>query len=255
VTAGAPVVASEPAWSPDGAKLACTVYRDDMPAIAVINRDGSGERRPTDPAAPDGHPAWSPDGSQIAFSRIMGPHDNRIHVMSADGEDVRTLTGRQASEFAPAWHPSGRTLLFSDADTHTLVKFDLADERRESIAAAAWFAEWSPDGRRIAARIGTDVYVMDGDGDNLRRLTQHPAHDSEPSWSPDGRQLVFTSDRDGITQIYRIDADGGNVRRLVAGRSLDTNPAWWGPSKLAVTSRERRATMWGWLRTRAIATR
>jgi TolB protein len=48
----------------------------------------------------------------------------------------------------------------------------------------------------------------------LTRLTNHPAIDTEPSWSPDGKEIVFTSDRGGKAQIYRMRADGGNVERV-----------------------------------------
>ena len=58
-----------------------------------------------------------------------------------------------------------------------------------------------------------DIYVMDNDGSNQRRLTNNPLAEWDPSWSPDGKRIVFTSDRDeraGNRQIYVMDADGGN---------------------------------------------
>ena len=58
-----------------------------------------------------------------------------------------------------------------------------------------------------------EIYVMDNDGDNLRNLTNNPGDDTDPSWSPDGKQIAFTadrSDRDWNRQIYVMDADGGN---------------------------------------------
>ena len=62
-----------------------------------------------------------------------------------------------------------------------------------------------------------DIYVMDNDGSNQRRLTNNPFAEWHPSWSPDGKRIVFTSDRDeraGNRQIYVMNADGGNLRRL-----------------------------------------
>ena len=58
-----------------------------------------------------------------------------------------------------------------------------------------------------------EIYVMDNDGDNLRNLTNNPADDRDPSWSPDGKRIAFTADRndrDWNRQIYVMDADGGN---------------------------------------------
>jgi len=96
---------------------------------------------------------------------------------------------------------------------------------------------------------------VDGDGDNLRRVTRHPSRDYSASWSPDGRKLLFTSVRDGWSQTYIIDADGKNERRLVNNPSIDEGPVWWAPRKLSVTARERQSVMWGWLKSGGRGTR
>ena len=64
---------------------------------------------------------------------------------------------------------------------------------------------------------------MDQDGSNPKKLTEHG---QDPSWSPDGTQIVFASHRDGLFQIYAINADGTGVRRLTKSNSESSNPAW-----------------------------
>ena len=72
-----------------------------------------------------------------------------------------------------------------------------------------------------------EIYVMDADGGNQENLTNHPAHDSDPDWSPDGTKIAFASDRNGDrTQIYVMDADGKNVIRLTAEREWKGDPDW-----------------------------
>ena len=72
-----------------------------------------------------------------------------------------------------------------------------------------------------------EIYVMDADGGNQENLTNHPASDFQPDWSPDGRKIAFVSRRDGgPSQIYVMDADGNNPIRLTDGRGGKRDPDW-----------------------------
>ena len=101
-----------------------------------------------------------------------------------------------------------------------------------------------------------EIYVMDADGGNQRRLTNNRHDDWSPSWSPDGKRIVFSSERDGhprknkfaIThEIYVMEADGGNQQRLTNNRHGDFSPAWLN-SPFSVSPAGKKFTMWGWLK-------
>ena len=90
----------------------------------------------------------------------------------------------------------------------------LASHHKPQIAFAS-----TRDGNR-------EIYVMDADGNNQIRLTNHPEEDSSPSWSPDGARIAFVSNRNGGNyQIYVMDTNGKNMRRLTDG-TYDWSPAW-----------------------------
>ena len=71
-----------------------------------------------------------------------------------------------------------------------------------------------------------EIYVMDADGKNPRRLTNNPANDQDPVWSPDGQRIAFLSYRDRNLEIYVMDADGKNPRNLTNNPAEDWDPAW-----------------------------
>ena len=78
----------------------------------------------------------------------------------------------------------------------------------------------------VKAKGGSDIYIMNPDGTGRINLTRHKAKDSEPAWSPSGRHILFTSDRDGDNDLYRMNADGTNVKRIFKKWANRSNPTW-----------------------------
>src|SRR5437870_1175598 len=96
----------------------------------------------------------------------------------------------------------------------------------------------SPDGRTIVFELLGDLYALPVSGGAAKRITSGPAFDSQPRYSPDGKRIVFLSDRSGSENIWMCDADGVNPRALTKGdRNLYASPAWTPDGQYVVASK------------------
>jgi TolB protein len=173
--------------------------------------------------------------------RLMGPVENRevkeIYVSDYDGANQRRITTTRQLNLNPSWSPDGRSLAYSSYRNITpqifisLIYQGVLETPTRSATVSNMMPVFSPDGTRIAFVSNRDgnmeVYVMNRDGSNVRRLTNHPAYESTPTWSPNGAQVAFTSDRSGSAQIYIMNAaDGSNVRRLTVSERYADRATW-----------------------------
>ena len=262
----------DPSWSPDGKQIAFVFDskdRDWNRQIYVMDADGDNQRNLSDNDFDEWGPAWSPDGERIAFvsDRIDRHGSYDIYVMDADGDNQRNLSNNFGYDTHPSWSPDGKRIAFISDRKGDLENFDIyvmdADGRNQRRRTKNRHDDrspsWSPDGKRIAFSARRDghvadkfgltyeIYVMDADGGNEQRLTENGVYEGQPSWSPDGKHIVFESHRDGNVEIYVMDADGGNQRRLTNNPHGDYSPAWLN-SPFPVAPTGKKFTMWGWLK-------
>jgi Tol biopolymer transport system component len=229
------------------------VYASVQGDLWVVEADGSHRRRLTDSGeGVDSSPTWSPNGRRVAFrtSRGQSPpgvDPSNIFVINADGSGERQLTparGAAAGGLFPAWSPDGSRIAYSNGSGINLVRPDGSGRRQLGVAGEC--SVWSPDGSELmfcsnGVNRGEgvdnwDVFVMDADGANVRRLTSNVAQDYPGAWSPDGTQIVFFSRRDGDGDVYVMDADGSNVRRVTNEPGAQAADAWLPDGRLVIGS-------------------
>jgi Tol biopolymer transport system component len=232
VATGSIVLSTQP-WSPDGSRIAWgpTGTSGD---IYTANAAGGDVRRVTTDGFRKDPPVWSPTGSSLAYAAASGdPQRWELFSVAADGTGQRQITnGGQGivRNIQPSWSPDGSTIAFlrevsSDGGIY-VVRPDGAELHRVAATKATFYSgaepAWSPDGSRIAYTNGVnsgksrygpppgqEIFVVDADGLNERRLTELAPKlvaDGSPTWSPDGDQIVF---RRGATgSLVTMNPDG-----------------------------------------------
>ena len=252
-----------PNWSPEINKLAFTSdMLGDNSEIYIMNTDGSDMKRLTFNDWDDLSPVWSPDGTKIVFGSIRESGNHDVYLMNADGSTVRNLTNSPNSlDNHPKFTPDGQTILFnSSRDTpeewpESIYDYELYEMRQDGsgLKRLTFYPEgWdsypsvSPDGqqllwRRIVPLEGeergnSEIFIANRDGDKPKNISNHPAFDGYPAWSPDGSKIVFASSREKggksvLPSIFMMDPDGEYITALTQPSfgKADVRP-WFSPS-------------------------
>ena len=251
--APSPFNESHATWSPDGGWLAFQSDRDGNWEIYVVQPTcqepslgcNDGLRNLTNNPADDMYPNWSPEGQVVHMSTRGGNPD--IWLTPLDEGQPRQLTDHPG----PDWHPNlsplgGALALRSDRSGDAEIwGIDLTSGQALNLTDSPGvdrYPVYSPDGSRIlfvSERDGAEeVYVMDaecvrvrvpeGCGGNPINLTDHPAADRQASWSPDGRYILFISDRAGEGDLYLMAAGGGQAY-LLLDAAVPLGQPFWSP--------------------------
>lgn len=236
-----------PAFSPDGTRIAYASTKAGKRMIHVVTLADMIPKAITDGSSGgDTAPSWSPDGKRIVFVRGHAEDRHDLFVVAADGNTGPRLLLRGSDDTpvyagTPAWSPDGKTIAFSsdrrEGKGTGLWLLDVASRRLHRLTfprPGAQFIRdrnpaWAPDGKRIAFASNRhvasgdqaddyDIYTISPDGSGLTRLTDDPGAAFDPTYSPDGKRIVFTSTRNRKNEyeleLYVMAARGGQQQRL-----------------------------------------
>jgi dipeptidyl aminopeptidase/acylaminoacyl peptidase len=231
--------ASDPQISPDGKEIVYTRRWVDklndrwQSSLWIMNADGSRNRFLTDGSSP----RWSPDGTRIAFLHEGEPAGTQIFVRWMDAEGATTQVTRVEERPAdPRWSPDGRSIAFS-------MTVDEPETFRVKLPARPEGAKWTGDPKVVTRlnyrrdRIGyvddgyRHLFVVPAEGGTPRQLTSGAWNESEPAWSRDGSEILFSGLRSDTaeyawreSEIYAVNVTTGAVRQLTHRHGPDGNP-------------------------------
>ncbi|MFQ5461707.1 MAG: hypothetical protein ACE5E5_03675 [Phycisphaerae bacterium] len=155
-----------------------------------------------------GEAYFSPDARMIIFQATpVGKDDYQIYTLELATRKLKMVSTGKGACTCAFFHPNGKRIIF--ASTH--LDPNLGQAR----------AVEDGDDYRWQFDAAMDIFEANVDGSNLRRLTSAPGYDAEATYSPDGKSIVFTSNRDGDLELYLMDADSGNPRRMTYGKGYD----------------------------------
>jgi TolB protein len=226
-------------WSADGAQV---VYE------RILHRGATEHLVPTQSRDSDFElilsepfPSFSPDGRKLLYSKYgadgLSASDTSIQIMNADGSGETTLFHRPGmTAYDSVWSPAGDMIAFCvgkyfrtpglPASQIALIKPDGSGFRAVAEEGVNnGFPSWSPDGKRLVYRRGKQLVILTLADGKIMTLTDGSHYDNFPEWSPRG-DIMFTSDRDGLFKLFLIHPDGTGLQRLTSGPGMDAHSAW-----------------------------
>ena len=230
-----------PAISPDGKWVAFASNRLQNAELYLIDLTDGSLRQLTHTDELDEYmPVFSPDGTSIAFAteRTRGgmmlppvqasgsdPSRASIYLMDIDGRNQRPLVDADGADRAPVFSPDGQKIAFeSKAPTQEAASTPGSTENNDTL----------------------EIYVIDVDGSNKRQLTHNDVDDGHPTWSPNGRQIAFSSMVEDIYQIFIMDAAGGTAKQLTFSNTSHYHPTFSSDGKriIYVSNAHNHYTLW-----------
>lgn len=248
---------SDPAFSPNGTKIAFKSPSRTNYEISVMNADGTGRTQLTSTSVVESEPTWSPDGTKIAFVAnsfdVDGQTDREIWVMNADGTGRTQLTNNSSDDYYPAWSPLGDKIAYVNHTDRNIYVMDANGDNPTNItpdsptgcSANCYQGNdtdpaWSPDGSKIAYVHGygpptnpfagggvPNIWTMDPNGANKTNLTNTPDISAvRPAWSPDGARIAYVGAVDTNRDIWVMNSNGTGQMVLQANAGHDISPDW-----------------------------
>jgi Tol biopolymer transport system component len=234
---------SQAAWSADGKRVALVRPRLNaankvMSDIYIINADGSNGHwaRSTATTCPLSHPSWSPDGSRLALSLYCSGTQYVGYLILNTGQLGGYSTGFGGLPGSwPTYTKSGQ-IVYLGGTAKTVDRINADGSGHKTLFSSTTVViqpALSPDGSKLLfvrtvwdALPNADIYMVVLGTGKTTQLTWFSGSDSQPTWSPDGTRIAFTSGLSGVSQIWTMNPTGGSLARLTKTTTPEVDPSW-----------------------------
>ena len=232
---------SHPTWSPDGRRIAFASDRDGDMEIYVMDAKGKNVKKLTDNFPwDDSWPHWSPVSQKVVFTSNRDGGADQVYLLDVQTSNQRKLTTSSFHAYYPKWSPNGSQIAYLSEDWIGLpplppaiwrVKPDGSDlDALVTEGKSNTHPEFSRDGKWIAFNsrrdFNTDIYALNLETQELKRLTTHLGYDMHPDWSPDGERIAFVSTRDGNPDIFTMTVNREQLTNLTKNGMAEHHPTW-----------------------------
>ena len=223
-----------PKWSPDGEQIIYTSYLYRNPDLFSLNLAKNKRSIISKYQGLNVTGSFSPDGKKILLTLSRGKFPN-LYLININGDIIQKMTQGFYIDTSPSFSPSGQEVVFiSDRTGYPqlyLMGIDGGNVRRLTTSGFCDSPSWSPRGDKIVftmrkSKSNYDLYVYDLPTGKIIQLTNNQRRNENPTWSPDGRFVVFSSTRFDKSEIYIMAIDGSGVRKLVEMPGSSYTPSW-----------------------------
>jgi len=227
-------IALLPRWSPTGDKLLFNSYKDGEGPVLYLKDLASGRTKVVSARAGlNIGAAWSPNGKKAALTLSYGDNPD-IYTIDLNGKVLKRLTEHWGINVSPTFSPDGTKIAFvsNRSGSPQIYVRDLETESEQRLSFEGNYntsPAWSRLNRIVFSggeEGDRNIYTINPDGSNLRKLTENQRNNEDPCWSADGRYIAFSSNRDGRYQIYMMNANGQNHRKVTSLKGEQTSPSW-----------------------------